>query len=477
MIRERRSRSNVYRKDSSFIAILILSNLIASGHGFFPNTQIIDTSRTFTTPAPSNGSSSSLVNNFLPQNSHSHPKTRPLSLSSSPDANELAQQKYDTIQSFSDYNDGVWKGKATAYSVTSDVAAGVSKQITLECYHTSVQTSLDGDGLSMMETISWDDKVSSRKVRLSESMDVDSVDGSYSMDETISNIPSALLGTSELIKFSMEHSLAVSDDHRVRLLVLYDQEDVLLRLIVCEEERLEKTKSDFGSVSEEEEGLEMDQLVSKITGGDVPSTPKKEITSATSTQDRMDLLLQAMDNKKARDNSKIIDTSTNNVSIDRNPMTLFGLVSGVWLGDMVVRNHPTTTSKSTKSTKPSKGFGAPSTKASQSLPKPGSGQKDGFAEWDTGVQKIAMTFRWDYATQVRQRMDVGRSMGVGLSDQFPKLSGGNVITSDMARGKDPEERLVCIDWDYGAYLGLMVGSIMIKVSVSINSIISSCFSL
>ena len=475
------------------------------------------------------------------------------SSSSSPDANELAQQKFETIKSLSDFNDGVWKGSATAYIVKSDVAAGVTKLPTLAHYESVCATSLEQNGLSLTETFSWDSestsksnsnddndddnddndddgydnneekgeenvmtKMTTRTIPLGESTDVDNVDGSYSLDipSPLSDLPpSSITGTDAIVKFAIEHSLAISDHERVRMFVLYGLDDYLMRVVICNEERPRNNpmnpnennkegessssssssssfSNDFSLKDLDGMSVDMDRIISQMTGETQSKSNKPKVTSSSTAEDKMEQLMRAMEvrnqdilsqnNNMGNDNVNDNDNDNDNdngaskedmeeLSIDRYPMSLFNLVSGVWLGDAVVRNHPTSSSSINQS-QSTKGFGKASTSSSTSTstsakgsPKPGSGMNDGFAEWDTGVQKLAMTYQWDYDTKVRQRFDVGRSMGVSIHPEQPMISNGSIITNYMARGKDPEERMTTIDLEYGNYVMFVSGSIMVNV--------------
>eukprot|EP00591_Stephanopyxis_turris_P000417 CAMPEP_0195525198 /NCGR_PEP_ID=MMETSP0794_2-20130614/25503_1 /TAXON_ID=515487 /ORGANISM="Stephanopyxis turris, Strain CCMP 815" /LENGTH=496 /DNA_ID=CAMNT_0040655597 /DNA_START=376 /DNA_END=1866 /DNA_ORIENTATION=+ len=427
-------------------------------------------------------------------------------MSPAPDGEELAQQKFETARGFSDFNDATWIGKrVTSFSITSDVAAGVVKRKDARgdsIYKSSVRTTLDIDGINVRETLSWNDQndsddesssssdsnvcVSSRTTKLGESsIDVDSVDGSYSLDASLMGVPSMISGTDAMIKFGIEHSLAISDHERVRCFLLYDVDDILARVVVCDEERCEEEQKelaagpstkigDFDDLSSTEDEFkaataDVNDLVNKILGLDATTIPedykvKQRISESSSVEDRMDQLSKAMGKQQS---SKEDD---NGVIIKRNPMSMFGLVTGVWLGDCVVRNH---------ANKSKKGFGGQSGGGNKKAfkknqkPKPGAGISDGFAEWSTGVQKVALSFLWDYEEKVRQRLDAGRSMGVSISSEMPSSSMGTLIVNDMARGKNAEDRLLYIDFDMGAYAAFMLGSAYIKAPRSLSFSYSS----
>ena len=165
------------------------------------------------------------------------------SSSSSPDAAELAQQKFDTARSLMDFHDGNWEGRAISFAVTSDVAEGMHRKNTLDRYEITTSTSLDKtNGVCVTETLSYhtnddndnnDDKfLHSRTLSLgSTSTDVDFVDGSYSLDTSIMDLPSALIGTEAIVKFGVEHCLAISDNERVKMYALYGMDDYLINVL------------------------------------------------------------------------------------------------------------------------------------------------------------------------------------------------------------------------------------------------------
>jgi len=399
-----------------------------------------------------------------------------LQMALGPSEEELAQQKVEAIQEYSKYHDGVWRGKrVTSFSITSDVAAGVTKKIDNKdttgngIYKTFFKTLMDPDGLRVQETISWEEdaqptstsSITSRSIKLSESVDIDSVDASYSLDASpLLDIPTIITGTNAVVKFGIEHCIAVSDNERVRCFLLYDMEDKLTRVAVCDELRVAQDDDpiQFSQLSAQEEmdaaKNDVDQLVDKLFGvkKESPETndktyeafsTKNKIDANTSMEERMQKLQNALQKNK---NGTSNDDSQD---IKRSPMSMFGLISGVWLGDSIVRNHPESPSTSNK------------------IPAI-SGISKGFAEWSTGVQKVAMEYKWDFEDRVMQRHTAGRSLGVSISNQMPATSMGMLIHSDMARGKDPEDRLAYVDFDMGMYAGFLLGSVYIKAPRSLS---------
>mmetsp|Transcript_2814 Transcript_2814/g.7394 ORF Transcript_2814/g.7394 Transcript_2814/m.7394 type:complete len:491 (-) Transcript_2814:670-2142(-) len=404
-----------------------------------------------------------------------------------PNPEELRQQKAEALQSLADFNDGSWSGRAISFSVTSDVAAGVTKRKILKQYTTSVSTQfgLGGDGLKMVETFQWDSDenggggtcISTRSTKLERSADIDAVDGSYSTDSSLLDLPSTLTGTSALVKFAIENSLAVNDHERSRCFLLYGMEDQLVRIVICDEFRVDgegvdaKSLSsadssvigggDFKTMSASEEddmSVDIERLVGKITGEDVTSKLKARsstdqgvedpITADSTVDERMERLQRAFDDAKQKQVGDFSALASNeNI---RFPVDLYSLSMGVWLGDAVIRDQ----SKEVSGGK--KGFGVTKTKKSFG---------DGFAEWAIGVQKVGMTFKWDFDETVRQVVAWGRSMGAYTDEAMPSSSMGVVNDELMSRRLKPEERMMYIDFDMGKYAGIVLGSAMVKVSI------------
>jgi hypothetical protein len=461
----------------------------------------------------------------------------------------LSAQKLETVQEFAAYHDGTWRGtRVTSFGLTSDVAAGVVARKDARClkdadnsnnslYTTTVETRLESSGLQARETLEWRTSASSesqdsilpnvarRVLKMGESVDIDSVDGSYSLDASLpfwNDVPSMITGLPEgtLVKFGIEHCIATSDHSRVRNMLLYDMTDQLCRVVVCDEERvitqttdensggdggntMSSSKSDFSSMNDADEleaaSKDIDDLVGRLlgeqpsassssknkdsnnnTGNDIidativvgkgqvedNAKPKVKgpITADTPVEERMAQLNQAMGNSsggkggggKGGGGEESSSPLASTMSIQRAPMSLFSLVSGVWLGDAIVRNHFTPSSN-----KKRKGFSL-SSKTTKPKPDEGAGMSDGFAEWVTGVQKVALFWKWDFADRIMERLTAGRSMGVQISPHMPTTSRGILIMSDMARGQSPEDRLAYVDYDMGQYAAFLLGSVYMK---------------
>jgi len=349
----------------------------------------------------------------------------------SPDASELMEQKRESFSSLEDFHEGVWTGRSASFGVSSDALAGMIKRKECEKYRSCMNVKEGGEESdpkkdrygSMMETLSWGEeweKIATRSIPLGESMDVDSVDGSYSCDMVFQrgDIPSDISGTSAFVKFGIEHCLVLNDRERVRCFVLYGVDDTLLRVVVCEETRASSSN---------------DQDTASLT-----SNPQQTAIHP------MDLL-----QRLSSSNQDIHDYQGH---LRRCPMSIFTLVSGLWLGDIVIRDHSLPSSLS------SNGFSSPAAKLT----------KDPFALWSTGVQKIAISYTWDYGTTLRQRYHVGRSIGTLLSNQIPNLSMGTILRPTKSSTPKMPNTHIFIDFDMGRYAAFLLGSILIKVPRFLN---------
>lgn len=445
-----------------------------------------------------------------------------LRMLSRPSEEELAQQKIDAVREFSRYHDGVWRGKrVTSFSINSDVAAGVTKRSDAKdttgdgVYKAFVRTLMEPEGLRVQETTSWDEaddknnkpqpsicdkdevsnkkisSITSRSINFCESVDIDSVDASYSLDSSpFLGIPNIITGTNKVVKFGIEHCIAVSDHERVRCFLMYDMADKLTRVALCDEVRVEDEEQarnitgpfPLSQLSFEEEVIAAQNDVNELmdwlleskeqlysSAADSTETKKgtneannasiltstNEVTPDSSIEERMEKLRKALQNTNLNDDSR-----PNEVKLKRNPMSFFSLISGVWLGDCVVRNHFQPAEKDMNFIKSQRGKSPSNTNGSLLF--------NGFAEWSIGVQKVAVTFKWDFEERVMQQYTAGRSLGVTISNQMPAASMGVLIKNDMARGRDSEDRMAYIDFDMGMYAGFLLGSVYIKAPRSLS---------
>lgn len=378
-----------------------------------------------------------------------------------------SSESMEVIRSLVDFHEGAWQGKAISFSVTADVAAGIVQRKAAD-YKTSIKLGLRDDGMTMTETFDFDDKISSRTLPLTKSnLDVDSVDGSYSLDASLPNIPAGITGTEKLTQFGIEHCIAVNDDARARCLALYAVDDgSLARVVVMHEQRVESDKSDATQSSEDDLlalDSDIDRIVDKIAG-QVKGMPDETSTTGNDDvledQDRLERLQKAMKTSTSEEDVP---------SLSLHPVSLLELSSGVWLGDSVVRDLPNVDSTPFDS---GKGFTAKSS-TSSSTPQ----ERRDFANWDVGVQKNAWRWIWKLGESILQEDEVGNAMGTPMADVLSQsLSGTVCVNESLSRRIPKDERMVYINWDNGDYVGFILGSVSIQVSRSdtiCGSIVSS----
>ena len=390
---------------------------------------------------------------------------------------ESSKQKGEALQALADFNDGVWSGVATSFSITSDAAAGVSRRKFSAPYKTSVSTRFGfgaGDeGLKVVETFTWEEEpsngsdgsdtgetsssdgdndngfcVASRSILLGNSVDCDAEDGSYSTDVALLDLPSAISGSKGLTKFAIENCMAISDEERIRVFLLYGIDDLLSRVVICDETRVE----------EEKDGASRESI---DIGDQSPSFDvRNPITASTSIDERMERLQEAF---AASKQGGVGGDDSAATQYERYSMDLYGMSIGAWLGDTVVRDMGTGGSSNSANSGSSKGFGSP-----QSRPQKKKQKKSdvgdfgsGFAEWNLGVQKVSLVFKWDFEETVRQVLHFGRSIG-SSTGPVPTSSMGTVNDELMSRRLPKEERMTYIDYDMSRYAGFIVGEKYIK---------------
>ena len=358
-------------------------------------------------------------------------------------------QVVEAIQSLVDFHEGSWKGKAVSFTVTPDVAAGIIGRKFSPEYTVSVKLGLDANrDYSLTESLSWNDTFSSRSISFSKSnLDVDSVDASYSLDCTLPALPAAITGTDKLIQFCIEHCIATSDDQRMRCLVCYGVDQSLLRVVVCDEVRMKRDDSRSSDRNWPE--LLSDTLnPNNMVGEDIPAAGPAESKSVGSEQ-RPDRLQK----------STPLDTSDGSRKLSYHSMSLMELTSGVWLGDVIIRDLPMIADTPEER---GLGFGP-----SASVPKP-SIRTDSFGSWSVGVQKAAWRWMWNFGAEIRQVIDVGRAMGAEMSSFLSQaLSGSVCVNESLSRRISKDQRMVFIDWN-ADIVGFIVGSVSVQVPRYLN---------
>lgn len=356
------------------------------------------------------------------------------------------EQALEALRSLADFHDGTWQGQTRSFSVKADVAAGIVQRQDSPCYKTTVKLGLDVENrdFTLQETLQWNDdaQVASRKVSLqSSNVDVDAVDGSFSLDQTLPDLPADLVGTSKLAQFAVEHCVAVSDDCRARCWALYGVDGSLIRVVVSEETRVVTADTDQDSSSSSTpEGLtatdllemqsDADRLVDKITRG--------SSSSSSSPEDRLGQLTDRT--------SSPSDNGATDLTL--HPASLLEMSAGVWLGDIIIRDHPNV---ATSREQRGQGFGTSQDKES-------SRPSTGFAEWSVGVQKIAWRWMWNFGEEIRQVNDVGKSMGAELVPGLASSMAGNVCVNEGLSRRIPKaDRMVYVDWNDDD-VGFLMGS-------------------
>mmetsp|Transcript_8440 Transcript_8440/g.18243 ORF Transcript_8440/g.18243 Transcript_8440/m.18243 type:complete len:657 (-) Transcript_8440:26-1996(-) len=425
---------------------------------------------------------------------------------------------------------------AIAYSVPMDPAAGLKRGIISKPYDCSVRVEMNlGDpsgegirrkggssgsgsrGLRLVESMvqrqttgkteSEGAPLSSvpfvRSISLGANVDVDAVDGSYSLDDSITATsdsstpllpPWLLAGNPMAARFVVEHTLAVSETERCRCFLLYgdadgdesgdDDDDArgdeidksyrLLSVVLAEEKKVlpeeESTRTIEGNGVEEDDSEDcaadfISQMIETSSPSKESSSPLDllEIDQPTepSEEDKMARLMQSLD----KHNQRVVDgmgggsdpgndaTST----MERHSLGMFGLTSGVWLGDTFVRESLPSNSMAPST----KGFGRKQqtpTKGGTSSSAEGE-NGDRFATWTVGVQKVALAFEWDYSQTVSQSYTYGKCMGTATSlSSMANLKSDGVVVVNKARPTTRrEERRVVWDMDNGSYVAGLMG--------------------
>jgi hypothetical protein len=372
-----------------------------------------------------------------------------------------SKQVVEAIQSLVDFHEGSWKGKATSFTVTPDIAAGIVARKTSPEYTVSVKLGRNKDqDYSLTESLSWGDHFSSRSLGFSNcNVDVDSVDASYSLDSTLPDIPSAITGTDKLCQFGIEHCIAASDDRRMRLLVFYGVDQSILRLVVCDETRVKgqqvmtpidssQTNKDLTIGDLLEMQSDVDRLVDKIAGGLPDIAPVASDKKADAGEDRFEKLQESVSPTSADDGSQKLLPYI---------MSLVEQTSGVWIGDAVIRDIAMVAASPERG----RGFGSSDEPKSTIKSQP-------FGSWSVGVQKLAWRWMWNFGEEVRQVVDVGKAMGVEISDCASKsLSGSVCVNESLSRRVPKDQRMVFIDWS-GDNVGFMLGNLSIQVPRYLN---------
>jgi len=316
-------------------------------------------------------------------------------MSFGPDEQDQAKE---ALQSLGDFHTGSWTGRATSFTVTADVAAGIVQKKTSPDYRMDVSfTYTPAGSLALQEICSWQKGeeltfASSRQMPLVESsVDCDDVDASYSLHvhasttaddnddqkETLDSkagtvFPAELIGTDKAVHFAVEHCLACSDDARVRMLALYGEKQELIRVVVCDEVRLFNIDKDTTTPKPQsltaadllELQSDVDRLVDKIAGKMKPGRSSSSTSSSSSsivdaTIENDDERSTEVDYTSVERLQKLKDVAgtplplspaskedqekadNQGIALKRHPMSLLELTSGIWQGDAIIRDNPT----------------------------------------------------------------------------------------------------------------------------------------
>ena len=169
-----------------------------------------------------------------------------------------------------------------------------------------------------------------------------------------------------------------------------------------------------------------------------------EINQKDEEEDKMDRLVKSLENH----NNNVIEQGLGDqttAEMQLHNVGMFGLTSGVWLGDTFIREAIAPSKVKQNS---SLGFGK----------KPSGGEEDRFATWSLGVQKCSLQFQWDYSKFISQAYNWGKCMGTAtsLSSMANIKCEGMVVMNEARRMKKREEQRVIVDYD--GYVAGLFGS-------------------
>lgn len=445
-----------------------------------------------------------------------------MSGSSMPNEAEIAQQKAETYKALSSFHETdaddstmakFWECKegAISYAVPIDPAAGLKKGVISKPYQSSVQIqtnmgySQDGRkkrGLRLIETIQFPSKDEAstslpfvRAITLGANFDADAVDGSYSLDDVVESddssllqlplLPASLMGSvnPDHVKFLVEHTIAVTDSERSRCFLLYgntesdtDTSSAQDNNADEQEKGAERNYRLLGVVLAEEckklpdntEAPKASDSISSLLSTPQPSSPSSplDLLRVDNTADqRMDKLYDAINRQNERIMSEMEAESedTPQPKFKRHSPGLFGITSGVYLGDTFIREPILPKSKIKEILEASrKGFGK-----KPEVPIPiKDDEEDRFATWELGVQKTAIRFKWDYSTKISQTGNYGKSMGTMNSFSCTPMfkSAGTVVVNEGRATKTRAERRVVWIAD-GDYIAGLIGTGYFRVRI------------
>mmetsp|Transcript_727 Transcript_727/g.1334 ORF Transcript_727/g.1334 Transcript_727/m.1334 type:complete len:671 (-) Transcript_727:95-2107(-) len=340
--------------------------------------------------------------------------------------------------------------------------------------------------------------------RLNDQTDVDSVDGSFSLEWSRDcadvdasatkqeTLPKSLFGILNGVQVEsvLQHCTVLSDTERVRTFLVYNDRQELDRIIVCEEQReasssslytrnnnnnrLANAQDDDRGMNEEDMEGTADRIINKLFGDTIttPTSDKIETTNngragiqisldnkniltreeEGTSQDEPDRLKQLSSALSAA--AQPSDNDDGPV-VERLVMTLMDLSNGIWLGDSVIRNHANVPSDPSDSLSSQQGFGKRSSdsnnqragfqteKEEDNVTKSKKKKKTGgllFGRWMTGVQKVAFRVSWNFGDTVRSTFTFGKSLGVTTVEQMPTGSIGRLVLDESMKRRIPKHQ-------------------------------------
>jgi hypothetical protein len=397
-----------------------------------------------------------------------------------------SSQSSEALQSLTDFHQGQWKGFARSFTVTPDVAAGILQRKTSMQYTVTVRlggrTDID---TQLTERFEWENSsddgsisVSTRKLSLADSnMDVDAVDASYSLDATLPDLPTEIVGTTKPQQFMMEHCMAVSNDRRDRCFAFYGVDQSLMRVVVCQEERVgaatgrdptsaSSTARETTSSLSAQDLLEMqgdvDRLVgliaARIDSGDKKSPEDPNAVAGNRLYDDL------QDHFKSESSSGNVDEKEKETAFSNaltpHCISLLELCSGVWSGDAIIRDIPDVPLNPFQQEE--RGF---SKKMASATSKPQT-ERLPFASWSVAVQKLAWRWMWNFGDEIRQVTQLGNAMGAAEALR-KDLSGSVVVNEGLSRRISQQERMAFIDWSEYS-VGFLIGPHSVQLPRYLN---------
>ncbi|GMH74307.1 hypothetical protein TrST_g7091 [Triparma strigata] len=388
------------------------------------------------------------------------------------DEAELAKKKSEAAEAFISYNDGKWTGRAVVFDVSKALGDEASRRSSLghAFYELDSETEINAKGITQLSTLQWKGTTSFSRytTRLSGNcgFDVDAVDGSYSADHSVLDLqlPDTVdCGADScgnvLGSFAIESSIAVSDERRIRSVLLYNFDKSLSRCILFDE-----TKSKPASTSSSTATMQED--IMKAIGG----------MGSDGNTERMKKVQEAASKGalKAKEEAKMISSDQDSrVKVDTFQPNLRRLCSGLWEGDGVLRNHEAGAKRGGFGGGGKKGFGK--VDKSEEEAQPGAGMNDGFAEWFVNVFKMNLSYQWDGKNKLRQECSLGVGVSSNVGNDNNLIVGWGELIEDGVRvdvGKgdrfEDKESLVVSTFDQGQTINIMLGSVAVKGSLSLK---------